>query len=121
VFGGFYARPDTFAGSFHAGNDARRTKQGWGVKVLWLLEPRTTHIIRLSGENLTTGESLVFQAANGSPSPSMTIDPAHPGTPERRNGWAEFPSLVSFPRAGCYVIDAAWPDGSWRQEFGFGR
>ncbi len=121
AFGGFYAHPDPSAGSFHVGTNTRRKENGWAVKVLWVVQPGTTEPVTLSGQEVGTGWPITFDPSNGSPSDTMRLDPSHPGTPSRRQGWTEYPSLLSFPEAGCYIIKASWADGSWQRALGFGK
>lgn len=121
AFGGFYAWSDPSAGSFHVGTNTRRSRNGWVVKVLWVLQPGTTDPVTLSGQELRTGWPITFDLSNGSPSLAMRLDPRNPGTPSHRKGWSEYPSLLSFPDAGCYTINASWTGGSWQRGLGFGK
>lgn len=123
AFGAFYARRDPSAGSFHVGTNTRRKKNGWGVKVLWVLQPIVTEPVLLSGQEVGTGWPITFDASGLNPTRSDTIrlDPSNPGTPSHRKGWSEYPSTLWFPEAGCYIIKASWADGSWQRGFGFGR
>jgi hypothetical protein len=122
VFGGFYAQRDSSNGSFDTGkNNVRETSDGWTIKVLWLLMPHTSFTPTLSGTEVGTGSPIVFDPSNGPPSTTMPLDPNHAGTPSHRQGWSEYPSLLSFPEAGCYQIQASWSGGSWHLGFGFGR
>lgn len=124
AFGAFYAHPDTSAGSFHVGTSTRRRENGWGVKVLWVLQPAVTEPVALSGQEVGTGWPITFDPsgpnlATDRPE-TMRLDPSQPGTPSRSHGWTEYPSLLSFPEAGCYIIQASWAGGSWQRQFGFG-
>jgi hypothetical protein len=123
AFGAFYARRDPSAGSFHVGTNTRRKKNGWGVKVLWVLQPTMTEPVLLSGQEVGTGWLITFDASGLNPtrSDTMRLDPSNPGTPSHRKGWSEYPSTLWFPEAGCYIIKASWADGSWQRGFGFGR
>jgi hypothetical protein len=121
AFGSGFGRPDPSSGSFHVGHNTRRREEGWGVKVLWVLEPRTSEPVTISGREVDTGSAMAFDPSNGPLSDTMRLDPGDPGTPDRRKGWTEYPSLVLFPEAGCYTVQASWADGSWTRRFGFGR
>jgi hypothetical protein len=121
AFGAFYARAERSAGSFHVDDNTRRTRDGWAVKVLWVLQPGTTATVALSGQEVGTGTPITFDPSNGSPSLVMHLDPTEPGTPSHRKGWSEYPSSLSFPESGCYVIKATWSGGSWQQTLGFGK
>ena len=46
--------------------------------------------------------------------------PSHPDEPDKPDTH-EWGSYVVFPRAGCYRLDAQWPQGSWSLVFSFGR
>jgi hypothetical protein len=120
ALGAFYAKPDTSAGSFRVDTNTRRSKHGWIVKVLWVLQPRTTEPVTISGHEMRTGWSIIFDPSNGPPASTMQLDPKHPGTPSKRKGWTESPSSLSFPKSGCYIIDATWHAGSWHHGFGLG-
>jgi len=121
AFGAFYARPDLGSGAFLVGSDTSRKRNGWRVKVLWVLEPGTSEPVTLTGEQIPGGGRVLFDPSDGAVSTSMVLDPADPGTPSERKGWTEYPSLLLFPRAGCYRIIATWATGSWTRAFGFGR
>ena len=120
AFGAFYARADRASGSFTVGEDTRRTPHGWAVKVLWLLEPGTSVPVTLSGSEVETGSPIWFDPSDGASGDTMSLDPKHPGTPSQRHGWKEYPSLLEFPEAGCYRVQASWANGSWQWSFGFG-
>ena len=90
------------------------------MKVLWVLEPKSERVM-VSGHDVGTGAALMFDPVNGPLADTLLLDPAHPGTPDRRKGWTEYPTLVRFPSAGCYLIEASWADGSWQRGFGIGR
>lgn len=90
--------------------------QGWPVKELWVINPRHTGPVTLSGHNLVTGTPLVFSFSGGPASPSPTR-PKLKGSPLGAAGsgiWAQDPSYVVFPEAGCYTVSAKWSDGSWQ-------
>jgi hypothetical protein len=60
IWGGFYARFDEQANAFSAGTKPRRTKDGWAVKVLWVIEPGVLTPVTLSGGDVATGAPLRF-------------------------------------------------------------
>lgn len=119
AFSAFYARTAS-SDSFHLGGNTRWQNGGWAIKVLWVLEPGTNKPVTISGRD-ETGAPIVFDPLNGPPSDTLRLDPSHPGTSSRRAGWTEYPSLLSFPEVGCYVIQASWADGSWQRGFGLGK
>ncbi|MDQ3916729.1 MAG: hypothetical protein M3323_15580 [Actinomycetota bacterium] len=120
VWAGIYAgyRPEQQA--FHA-SDARRTKHGYRIKVLWIMHPRQRSPVTIEGRELGSGKPVFFDVgATGTPVRSADLDPKDPGTvPEHR--WKEYPSYLFFSRAACYELEASWAGGSWRRVFGFGR
>lgn len=120
AFGGVFARADRSADSFHVGHNAHRTRFGWAVKILWVMEPGTSAPVTLTGRESKTASPITFHPSNEPTSQTMILDPAHPGTLSRRQGWTEYPSLLFFPQAGCYTIRASWAGGSWEQGFGVG-
>jgi hypothetical protein len=121
AYGAFYANPDSSSGTFHIGGNTRMKRQGWPVKVLWVLEPGTTEPVTISGQETDTGAPIMFDPVNGPFSDTLQLDPRYPGTPTRLRGWKAYPSLVWFPEApGCYLIEASWVDGSWQRGFGLG-
>ena len=123
IWGGFYARFDEEANAFSAGAKPRRTKDGWAVKVLWVIEPGVLTPVTLSGASVATGAPLRFEigGVHASATESPILDPKHPAIPTQDGEWKEYPSALLFPSAGCYVLTASWAGGSWRMGFGFGR
>jgi hypothetical protein len=120
AFGHFYTRGDSSTGSFHLGDNTRRQDGGWVVKVLWVMQPATNEPVTISGRD-QRGAAIVFDPLSGHPSDTLVLDPSDPGTSSQRAGWTEYPSLLSFPEAGCYLIQASWSVGSWHRGFGLGR
>jgi hypothetical protein len=120
IWAGFYARFDADTNAFHA-MQAPRKKDGWRIKVLWVIEPGGSTPVTLSGRNLVTGAPLQFEIGVGSVSESPVLDPRHPAIPIQDGNWKEFPSYLYFPSAGCYVLSASWSGGSWEMGFGFGQ
>lgn len=86
--------------------------QGWPAKELWVINPRHRGPIALSGHNLVTGAPVWFSFSGGSVLPTST----HPKLNGYDGGvdWAQFPSYVVFPQAGCYTVSAKWSTGSWQ-------
>jgi hypothetical protein len=120
VWGGIYARYRPEDQAFYA-SDARRTRYGFRIKVLWIIHPRHDTPVTIEGRDVRNDKPIYFDVgASGSPAPSAHLDPKHPGTvPESK--WKEYPTYLFFSRASCYELEASWPGGSWRRVFGFGR
>jgi hypothetical protein len=114
AWGGVYAPYNTKTNSFRLPPDTPHTKLGWRVKILWVVAPKQRDPITLSGRQTGSEESIWFEI-DQMPATTYAILPAN--TTEY---FADFPSYVYFPSAGCYSIEARWPDGSWRLGFGVG-
>lgn len=120
IWGGIYARYRPEHQAFYA-SDARRTKYGFRIKVLWILHPRHETPVTVEGRDVRNEKPIYFDVgASGSPVTSAHLEPNDPGTvPE--NNWKEYPSYLFFSRASCYELEASWRGGKWRRVFGFGR
>lgn len=100
------------------------TQYGWTWKVIWRVSTRYTQPVQLHGGNLRTGMPLWFQI--GEPASTTPIlDPrpdeqqiAQSGAPTE---FVEWKSYLYIPTAGCYYVEADWPQGSWRITFAAGR
>jgi len=96
---------------------------GWARKVLWATWPRYTQAVTLSGRQLYRGTPLWFQISDEAASRTPRLDPRHPvvpGSGPTGTGFAQFPSYLFIPVAGCYVLQARWPGGSWQRVFAAG-
>jgi len=96
---------------------------GWARKVLWVTWPRYTGVVTLSGYDLHRGTPLWFQISDGPVSRTPHLNPRHPvvpGTGPTGTGFAQFPSYLYIPVAGCYVLRVHWPGGSWQRTFAAG-
>jgi hypothetical protein len=120
--GAVYARFDGSMSAYRISVNNRRKGPGWGVKVLWVQQPGFNSPVTLQGKNTETGEPIWFQLSSSrSPRTSATLDPANAVGGQSLHGWTGYPSLLFFPRAGCYSLSGTWPGGSWQFGFGFGR
>jgi hypothetical protein len=120
IWGGIYARYRPEDQAYYA-SDARRTKYGFRVKVLWIIHPRHETPVTIEGRDVDNDEPIHFDVgASGNPVLSAHLDPKDPGTVPETN-WREYPAYVFFSRASCYELEASWHGGSWRRVFGFGR
>lgn len=98
----------------------------WGAygayyKILWVVEPGYSDATTLRGGDLTEENPLWFQVGEEQPSTSPVLDPQNPGIPIQHGEWIEFPSYLFIPQAGCYYLEAIFPEGSWRITFAAGR
>jgi hypothetical protein len=101
---------------------------GWGRKVFFVLARGFKQAVTLSGSGVKDRASLWFDA----------VEVGAPNRPERQlvlsakrqlafpggagpGQWPTFPGGISVPHAGCYVVRASWPGGSWRITFAAGK
>ena len=115
---GVYARFDDSRGAFRT--NAPRKRGGYRIKVLWIMEARNEDPFTLTGHHLETHEPVSF-AFEGPTRPFARLDPEEPGTVSGNPRWAEFPSYVFFPRAGCYLLETGTSRGPWRLVLSIGR
>jgi len=112
--------------TLHVGN-AERSQHGWMVKILWVLQPRYTGLVRLQGWEAPHSTPLWFQIGGaGTPTKAPVLDPRHPGIPLQnmqpgKGYWIEFPSYLFIPAVGCYSLSAQWPGGHWQLAFAASR
>lgn len=118
LWAGFYASYDGKRNAFTA-LDAPRTRDGFRVKVLWVMSPRYEGTVRLAGEDSATGEPLRFHFEELATTTDPELSPEIAGF--RGSEWKEFPSYLYFDAAGCFTLRATSDRGSWRLGFGFGR
>jgi len=100
-------------------------RDGWSVKVIWLLARTLTEPARISIKSLGSGRPL-WITIGGSYTERSTaprLDPARPSHPDvpAKPYTHEWGSYVVFPQAGCYAVEAQWPGESRRLVFAFGR
>ena len=96
---------------------------GWPVKIVWEVGSNYHEIVTLRAGDLLNGTLLKWKM---SPDEHLTtapvLDPQHPGHPISVIGpqWQEWGSEILIPAAGCYYIEANWPEGHWRDTFAIG-
>jgi hypothetical protein len=81
--------------------------------------------VRVAITDLTSGRplSITIGGTYTERSTAPLLDPArpnHPDVPDKPDTH-EWGSYVVFPLAGCYQLDARWPEGFWSLVFSFGR
>ncbi len=115
-FGGPHATMPIYAGNLEP------SRYGWPQKVLWVVKRSYPGLVRLRGANLADGVQLWFEIGGRR---EVTVAPVlkapEPAIPYQTEGWAEFPSYLYIPRAGCYTLEAEWEGGFWRVNFAAGR
>ena len=89
------------------------TEHGYQHKVLWVIEKAYRGIVSLRGGNLENGELLWFQIEGEEPTTNPVLDPAKPSAYSNPD-YADFPSNLLVPGAGCYFLEADWVEGTWR-------
>jgi hypothetical protein len=98
---------------------------GFYEKVLWVIQPGYSHVVHLTGSYGSSGPALWFQIGDSAPTTNAALEPASPGAypvnpAEPNQAFINFPSYLFIPQAGCYSLEAAWPDGHWRTAFAAG-
>jgi hypothetical protein len=105
---------------FFNGSNNTRTSHGWADKKLWVVK-RTYHgAVRLHGGSLRDSTPLWFQIGGNPPTTEPVLDLSGPETRGDKTGWADFPSYLFIPSAGCYFLEAEWEGGRWRLDFAAG-
>jgi hypothetical protein len=105
--------------------DAQRShdSQGWGHKLIWIVNTAAQGLVTIHGANLQTGAPLfpdAQESASTSTATMMVLNPEDPSVTNRIPPWAEFPGGLIVPGAGCYYLEADWPGGHWRITFAAG-
>ena len=96
--------------------DAPRTRHGWRVKFLWVVDRRAARgTVTVRGAD-AKGRALYFELEDGRPGDTAKLDPA-----EGAGDLVDIPSYLHFPGAGCYTLEARWRGGRWRLRFAAGR
>jgi hypothetical protein len=98
------------------------TRYGWAARVIFVVKPGYTSPIMISGQNMEDSGPLWLQADAPMPQVSLYLDPNYPEVPSPENygGWAQWPTYLFIPKAGCYGLQARWPGGSWTVDFAAG-
>jgi hypothetical protein len=111
-----------------SGEDSQTHYQnGWEHKLLWVVATTLHGSVTISGINLSTGAPLYPDAeyAEASSTPaSLVLEPEDPTVmsqdANRDAQWTQFPGALTVPGAGCYLLKAVWPGGSWHMIFAAG-
>jgi hypothetical protein len=116
IYAHFEARSSTCSES-----NAPKTRYGWRLKVLWLVRRESEATVRLSGENVGTGASILFENVqfDREPTARLVLDPTNPPPASKGETHFNFPTYMYFPRAGCYILRVVSAEGSWSTRFTF--
>lgn len=88
----------------------------WGQKVAWAVKRTYKGEVTLRGYNVADNSPMYFSLNTPTPTTAPVLNPDKPGaTAAGSDQWAFFPSTVWVSKAGCYVIEAQWNGGTWRQ------
>jgi hypothetical protein len=109
----------------YATNLPLKGKNGWAVKIIWLVARTIPGPARVSIADFASRRplSITIGGSYTNRSTAPLLDPARPSHPDvpSKPYTHEWGSYVVFPRAGCYRVEAQWPQGSWSLVFSFGR
>jgi len=115
------------------------TRYGWPAKIVWVEKKGYTGSVIIQGREWLGGRPLWFQAfkTRQLPHPDartdfilnprrptvhlLRHDPRQPGRLIVNQKWIGFTARLLIPRAGCYVLVAHWPGGTWSIPFAAGR
>ncbi len=109
--------------------DARQQPQEFGWAYQLLLVEKADHLrpALLSGKSLDDGFSLFFEdgiSIRGQKSVTAFFELAadHPRLPSKYDTqWKAWTVIMYVPAAGCYSLEAFWPEGGWQVNFAAGR
>jgi len=93
----------------------------WPQKVLWLVKTNYEGEVQLHGYNVADDSPMYFSLNANAPITAVTLNPKIPGAfAAGSEQFANFPSYVWVSKAGCYLIEAQWDGGLWRQTIAVG-
>jgi hypothetical protein len=113
----------------YLGGSIPLTEYGYAVKTLWVMDRTDTSPVVLHGVLLGAGLPLWLMVNTGTPATSLKLDPTNPLTgsfggstssPEQAGNYPQFPGAIFIPQAGCYSLEASWPNGGWHLVFSAG-
>ncbi len=107
----------------HLQDDRYSPHEGWPWKLAREVGPSYQKPVTIRAGMLHTGKLLSFQMSPDDFVTTVpTLDPKHPGHPSSQLGpdWNEWGSYLFLPGAGCYYLEATWPQGHWLIYFAAG-
>jgi len=110
-------------------DDSRQQPQefGWAYHLLLVEKADRIQPVLLSGESLHDGYPLLFEdgiSIRGQKSVTAFFELAadHPRLPSKYDTqWKAWTVIMYVPAAGCYSLEATWPEGGWQVNFAAGR
>jgi hypothetical protein len=110
------------SGPGHLAGDTWSPDGGWPGKIVWEVGPNYNRPVILLAGNLRDGTFLQWHFPEHQLTWAPVLDPQHPGHPVSVIGpeWNEWGSEILIPAAGCYYVEAIWPEGHWRVTFAVG-
>lgn len=107
--------------TLHLGASATRTAHGWQGAMKWVVQAHAQGPIVVQGQLMQGGYPPIwFQSGAQQATTEMAIDQSHPG-PGSTSAFAQFPTTIWVPQAGCYQIVVNWHGGNWSAVVGIGR
>lgn len=110
-------------------DDSRQQPQefGWAYNLLLVEKSDYIRPVVISGDNLQDGSPLFFEdgiSIRGQKSVTAFFELAadHPRLPSKYDTqWKAWTVIMYVPAAGCYSLEALWPEGGWQVNFAAGR
>lgn len=100
----------------YGGEQGSNTPQTWKWKVLWLVNTSYEGEVKIRGSHVDDDSPVYFSFGGSEPVTEATLNPENPGAyAEGSEQFANFPSYVWASKVGCYVLEAEWQGGLWRQ------
>jgi hypothetical protein len=111
--------PAAAAASQHLAHQFYDLDGGWPLDISWETATGYPHPITLRAINDANGQLLKWHISPsasgpaGSTGPYLTMNPIL----NSRSSLRFWSSQLLIPSAGCYTIEAVWPEGYWRVTF----
>ncbi len=100
---------------------------GWAYRLLLVERSDSFRPVLLSGENLQGNAPLLFEdgisiRGHTSVTAFFSLAADHPRLPSKYDDqWKAWTVIMYVPSAGCYSLQAFWPEGGWQVNFAAGR
>ncbi len=96
---------------------------GWYETVAVFIQKGFTGGITLRGQSQGNGGAVMFSYANSlifHPSLTLSLGKAGSGQIDLEGSWEMIPINILVSNAGCYSLQASWPNNGWIQYFAAG-